>query len=137
MKKSQLKKKAEELINLRAVRKANEAKLAPLASELKQYVMENGEDEENSVVVYVNTDAGEIELRNVRKQSTKLKTSAIDYIKANLPRRIQHRLIETVEIVRMDILEKLIEEDKLTARQIKGIVTVETSEAFTPKVIEE
>lgn len=133
MKQAELVEKTENLMRLKDIESSTKKELTPLKDELKSYVSENGEDTENAKVIEVKTEKGIVLLKNIKKRSTSIKHTALDYIKTNLSKRQQLKLIESIEVVREDILIQMLGEDTFTPDQVDNIFNVEITESFTPK----
>lgn len=133
MNQKQLETKTAQLMGLREDESAIKKVLTPLKEELKSYVSLKGEEGDNSKFIEVDTTKGVVILRNIKKRTVSVKHTALEYIKAELTKRQQLKLIENIEVLREDILTQMLEDDALTPTQVENIFNVDISESFTPK----
>lgn len=111
----------------------------PLKEELKESADYGVVDGKGNKVLEiegsVDGSKGRVILTNTLRVSATLKPNALEAVKAKCSKKVQEQLIETIEVVRDDVLQRMIETGEIDNDLAKELYTTSDSYAFTAKII--
>jgi len=139
-KKYPISRNASKLMDLRVSAREINKVLVPLSASIKEYVSKNGQltDAGHKEVIVKTKAHGTISLTNIVKESVKVKSSAMEFVETSelITRRQRSKLLETVTVLREDLLIKMVENGEISPKVAKKLVEIVSSESFTPKIVE-
>lgn len=126
--------KVNEFFQLNEEIKEKSKKANALKAELKEIVLDSGTKDPKGSLEISTTD-GKFRATQTLRVSTGLKTDALEVIKKEGSRADRRDLIETIEIVREDVLEEKIENGTIDVELAQRLINVKENYAFSVKAL--
>lgn len=115
--------------NIKELSKDRDAKKA----EYKEFVLKSGkeQDDESRVIVVSDKSKQPIQFKVSKRYTPELNGSAMDIIIQECTRQQRRQLIETVEIVRFDRLQEMINSGEISTELGERLITLKEVNVFT------